>query len=225
VDGLGSLCALVAVAGVALAAVRSGRERRPVLVAALLAGAATLVLPLLAAAAGTDYFTPRYVAIAWIPLFAVVAAGFAASRAGLALGAALAAVFLVVTVAVPLTPRLQRDDWRAAAGSLGDAAGPRAIVVSPSAGFVPMSVYEPGLAAPPGQSFSIRELGVVAMIRDGREPPRASPLPGFRPAGSHRDASFVSARFVSDEPRTVDAATLLRIRPTPDPSGFVYQRP
>ena len=220
VRGLGPLCALLVAVGLVLAL---RREDRRALAGPFAIGAATLALPLAAAVVGVDYFTPRHVALAWIPLLVVVAAGFAAHRASLLLGAALGVVFFVVTAAVPFTPRLQRDDWRGAARALDNPGRARTIVLSPSVGFVPLSVYRE-VTAPPGPTFPVYELDVLVMIRDGREPLRESPIPGFRLLETHRDASFVLSRFVVPHlQRGVDGAELRRIRLTPDPTGFVYE--
>ncbi|MDQ3936851.1 MAG: hypothetical protein M3340_19730, partial [Actinomycetota bacterium] len=153
-----------------------------------------------------------------------VAAGFARpGRLGTALAAALTAISLVTVITVFARPEYQRDDWRGAADSLGDRHEDRAIVHAPATGYVPIRVYRPRISAPPARRFGVRELDVIAMIRDGRDPPRVAPVPGFRLLSTHRDATFVAARFVSDAPRELDSDALRRIRLTPDPTGFVYE--
>ena len=223
VRGLAPLAAVLIAAALVVAAVRVAPELRQRALAPIALGAAAVAGGLAAAVIGFDFLTPRHLAVAWIPLFAGAAVAFAATRATLAAGLALAAVFLVVTIAIPLTPRLQRDDWRSAAASLGDSHPDRAIVISPDVGFVPLDSYRPRVTAPPGSAFAIRELALVVMIRDGRDPPRIAPLPGFRLLSTDRDPTYVAARFVSDRPRVVSGEDLLRIRPTPDRSGFVYE--
>jgi hypothetical protein len=145
------------------------------------------------------------------------------SRAAPVLVAALASLFLVVTVAVPLTPRLQRDDWRSVAAALGERSSERVIVVNPLVGFVPLASYEPEVAAPPGPRPRVRELAVIVMTRDGREPLTTPPVPGFIVRSTDRDPSYVLTRFVSDVPREVDVAALTRLPLTPDPTGLVYE--
>ncbi len=223
VRGLAPLAAVLIAAALLVAAVRFAPELRRRALIPIAVGAAPLVGGLAAAAIGFDFLTPRHVGIAWIPLFAGAAVAFTATRATVALLVVLAAVFLVVTVAIPLTPRLQRDDWRSAAASLGDSHPDRAIVISPDVGFVPLDSYRPRVTAPPGSSFAIRELDLVVMIRDGRDPPRISPLRGFNLVATDRDPTYVTARFAADRPRVVSGLDLLLIRPTPDPSGFVYE--
>jgi mannosyltransferase len=223
VRGLGPLAAVLIAAGLVIAAARLAPDVRRRALASIAVGAAAVLGALVGSAVGFDFLTPRHLTVAWIPLFAGAAVAFAATRATAAAGLALAAVFLVVTVAVPLTPRLQRDDWRSAAASLGDSHPDRAIVVSPDVGFVPLDTYRPRVTAPPGSSFAIRELDLVVMIRDGRDPPRISPLRGFRLVATDRDATYVTARFASGRAREVTGLDLLLIRPTPDPTGFVYE--
>jgi len=227
VDGLGPLCAvLVAVgAGIALWRTSSAEKRR--ITVPLAIGAACLLLPLALALAGVDYFTARYLAIAWVPLFAALAGGLAAKRAGWAgpaVAAALAVVFLVVSVAVQLTPRLQRDDWRSATAALGEPNDARAILISPGVGFVPLRVYEPQISSPPAPRFAARELDVIVMTRDGRAPDPRPPAPGFHLVAADSDPTYVVTRFTSDMPRMVATADLQRARYTPDPTGVVYER-
>jgi hypothetical protein len=125
---------------------------------------------------------------------------------------------------VPLTPRLQRDDWRSAVAALGEPPpGGRAIVVNPDVGFVPLAAYLAEVAAPPGRRFPVRELDVLVMTRDGRAPLAAAPVPGFRVLATDRDPTYVLTRFVSGRPRPVTAAGLTAPPYTPDPNGLVYQ--
>jgi 4-amino-4-deoxy-L-arabinose transferase-like glycosyltransferase len=224
VDGLGPVCALLVAAAAALALARTSPEQRRRLAVPLAFGAAVVLLPLSLAIVGLDYFTARYIAIAWVPLFAALAAGLAALRLGPALGAALTALFLVVSIAVPLSPRLQRDDWRSAVAALGPPATDRVIVVNPDVGFIPFAAYAPEVEAPPGPQFEIREIDVLVMTRDGREPGLLPPARGFRHVASDSDPTYVVTRFVSRIPRTVRAAELLSIRYTPDPNGLLYER-
>ena len=227
--GLGPLCAVLAAAAVALLVARgSAEERRRAVVPAAL-GAATVALALVAVPLGFDYLTPRHLAIAWVPLFLVVAAGLAtrgARAAGTALAAALAIAFAAITLAIPFDDDLQRDDWRAAARAVGDPREPRAILMSPATGFVPLSLYEPGTAATPGPEFEVSEIAVIAMTRgDAARLPPGPPAPGFRPLRVESHASFAAARYVSDRPRQVSARALTGIRLTGEPTGVVYQAP
>ena len=223
VRGLAPLCALLIVAGGAVALARAAPEARRRWLVPLGIGAGTILVPMALAVVGVDYFATRYLAVAWVPLFAALAAVLAARRLGAVAGVALAAVFLTVSVAVPFTPRLQRDDWRSAAAALGEPRGARAIVVNPDVGFVPLAAYEPEVEAPPGPRFAVSEIDVLVMTRDGRAPHAAAPVPGFSVLSADRDPTYVLTRFVADRPRAVEAARLTAPPYTPDPNGLVHE--
>ena len=227
VRGLGPLCAALAGLALLLLALRAtSSERRRALVPAAL-GACALGAGLAAALAGADYLTARHLAPVWIPLFLAAAAGMAATRArpaGLALAAALAAAFAAVTLSVPAKPELQRDDWRGAAESIGAPGGPRVILMSPATGFVPLSLYEPGTEALPGERFAVTEIAVIAMTRsDGQRLPPNPPAPGFRPLRTHATATYAAARYTADRPLEVTRAQLEAYRLTAEATGVVYQ--
>lgn len=227
VRGLAPLAAVLAAAGLVLLATRAGHDERRRAALPLALGAIGVGLPALAAVAGFDYFTSRYVSIAWVPLFAVVAVGLAAARAarlGALLAAGLAAVFLTCSVAAPLTPRLQRDDWRGAAEDLGDPRQPRAIVVSPAVGFLPLRVYVPEISAPPGDPFVVRQIAQVAMTRDDDRPLLTAPVAGLTQVLRRDDATYSLSIHESHRLRQVSRAQLTARRLTPDPVGFVYDR-
>jgi mannosyltransferase len=225
VRGLAPLAAVAAGAALVLLAMRATQQERRRVALPLALGAVGVGIPALAAMGGFDYFTSRYVSIAWVPLFAVVAAGVTVSRAGRLgplLAAGLASLFLTCSIAVPLTPRLQRDDWRGAAADLGHPALPRAIVVSPAVGFLPLRVYSPEIAAPPGDPFAVRQVAQIAMTRDDDRPVLASPVAGMTQVLRHDDATYSVAIHQSPALRRVSRAQLLAQRLTPDPVGFVY---
>ena len=52
-------------------------------------------------------------------------------------------------IAVARDDRYQRDDWRAAAKALGKPDQPRAIIVTPASGRVPLLLYLHGAKASP----------------------------------------------------------------------------
>jgi mannosyltransferase len=113
------LAAAIALGGIALALTRapSGVTRGARVAAGVALGC--FVLPLLLAAAGTDYVLARNLIVAWVPLAIVVAAGLTSPRAGRIGAAALAVLLLlalVSTIGVPLEPDWQRGDWGAASG-------------------------------------------------------------------------------------------------------------
>jgi mannosyltransferase len=124
------------------------RQLRGAGAAAALA-ALVLLLPLVLALLGKDYYIPRAVMPAWIPLAVVVGAACTANRtraAGAVLAAILAATFIYAQIKVDNSPQYQRPDWRGVAKALGAATGPRAIVAYPGAPSTdPLATYLPGV--------------------------------------------------------------------------------
>ena len=111
---------------------------------------ASLALPLLSAGAGEDHVITRNV-LATLPIvIALVGAGVAAASemtpwpAIAATGAACLAG-AAAAIGVAGDPTLQREDWRGAARALGQAAGGRVIVATPSSALVPLRYYLPRL--------------------------------------------------------------------------------
>jgi hypothetical protein len=99
------------------------RELRGVGAAAALA-AVVLLVPLVLALLGEDYYIPRALMPAWIPLAVVVAAACTAPRArvaGAVLAAILLASFVYAQVKINDSPQYQRPDWRGVAAALGSA--------------------------------------------------------------------------------------------------------
>jgi mannosyltransferase len=125
-----------------------GDQLRGAGAAAALAGVVLLV-PLLLALLGEDYYIPRALMPAWIPLAVVVAAACTAPRARVA-GAILAVIvlasFVYAQVRISGNPEYQRPDWRGVASALGTASGPRAIVAYDGAAATdPLAIYLPGI--------------------------------------------------------------------------------
>ncbi len=148
VPGLAPLLLVLAI--LALVPARGAREeRRAVRIPLLLAGACVampVVLALLAP--GEDYVLARNLLPALVPLLVAVAVGVTLRRGGhlaAGLGAALFVYWLLFCVIVSLSPSLQRPDWRAVAGHLGEASAPRAIVTW-ALGQAPLHHYLPGNA-------------------------------------------------------------------------------
>ncbi|MEA2193829.1 MAG: mannosyltransferase, partial [Solirubrobacteraceae bacterium] len=177
---LTALAALVGLAG--LVALLSGRDivsSRARDDSALLTGltAAALALPVLGSLGGEDHLITRNV-IATLPLAcALVGAGLAtmARSRPRSAAATLAVACLAgaVTVAgVARSPKLQRDDWRAAVRALGPIDGPRLIVATPESALTPLRYYLPRLRVATPPAFTTAEIDYVAL------PVR---LPGERP--------------------------------------------
>jgi mannosyltransferase len=106
------------------------KHRRGAVVAAVMAGAVLLV-PLVLAAAGRDYYIARNLIPAWIPLAVVIGAA-CTSRRTLPFGVPLAAVALAGSVYAGIYidghPQYQRQNLRGVARALGPGSGERAIV-------------------------------------------------------------------------------------------------
>ncbi len=139
-------------------------ELRGIGVATALAGCVLLV-PLVLAVLGTDYYIERALMPAWLPL-AIVVAGACTTRRLRVPGAALAAVLLAVfaygLVRINTDAAYQRPDWRAVAHALGPASGRRAIVVYNGLATDPLAVYLRGVPwTEPGGQVSVNEVDVV----------------------------------------------------------------
>ena len=201
--------ALVPLAALALFAPRlDDAQRRAALLCAAI-GAAAIAAPLALALFGADYLAPRNVIAAWIPLTAALAVLLTAHRAGPALAAVLAVGWLVLTVDVALSPRLQRGDWRAVATLLQSGGPPRA-VVTPELGVAPLQYYRGLKVRRPRGTISVQEVDLV-----GYAPLTATagrpPAPGFAPAGRHSIHGLWLYRFLAPAPKAVSVA-LLRAR-------------
>jgi hypothetical protein len=155
-----------------------GRERHRGLVFAGL-GAAAIAAATVLAVIGPDYLITRNVLAAWLPLGIAAAAGFAsgrAPRAGAAAAALLCAIGVVMVIAVARDDGYQRDDWRAAAQALGTPEAPRAIIVTPPSGRIPLLLYLRGAELSPPGGVDVKELAFVGMAPrlpgEAPKPPR-----------------------------------------------------
>ena len=150
------------------------RIERPLVFAGI--GIVAIAAPLALALIGPDYLISRNVIPSLLPLAAAVAAGFASSRAGIAAAVALCAIGLVQVIAVDLNERYQRDDWRAAADYIGRTDQPRAVIVTPASGGVPMLHYLQGGRKTPASGVDVKELVFVGLASrlpgEAAEPPR-----------------------------------------------------
>jgi mannosyltransferase len=173
-------------------------------------GLAALLVALVMAIAGADYYLSRYVLAAWLPLALVVAAGLgarAAGRIGVAVAAAACALFMFVVLSVDTRAEFQRDDWRGVARALGRAQGPRAIVVSPINGSIPLGLYLP--LEKLGQAPVSEIDAVAAAPRVAGEtrvaPPfkAATPPAGFTEVARRRGPTYTVVKYRSDVPRPI----------------------
>lgn len=171
------LALAIAGAGLLLAAARAGPPlRRGLRVAGSIAVAAAL-LPIALALLGTDYVLTRNLILAWVPFTVVVCAGLTSAAAGRAGRAALgvaAALALVSTVGVPLSPAWQREDWRGAAAAIGPPAA-RAILVSEPSQARPLLLYRRRARPVTLGAYPVTE--IVAISRRGRNLGERLPTP------------------------------------------------
>jgi hypothetical protein len=224
---LTAIGALAALIGVVLAARRPDAELRRLAPVAIVGGAG-LLLMLAMAAAGSDYVLSRYLVLL-VPVFAIVAAaGFTASRAGIAAAVALVAVSLTAVALVAVDPGAQRPDYRGALEALGPARGGRAVAVTTIGAH--HEIYLPGARALPKDGIRVREMVVVGLRAVGGES-RERPRPaihlvprGFRPVESVRTDSYVRLRYRSSQPRLLSPLVLLEPHPEADASAILVQR-
>ena len=198
--------ALLAAAAAALLFARArGREREGGL-AATAVGAVAAGVPLAMALTGFDYFAAYLLIAAWVPLAVAVAAGAAAAgRAGVVLAGLLGLAMLAVTISVPAGETLQRPNYRAAAGALGDNVVPRAIVTTPDNSIAPLNHYLRDLEAIPAAGAPVAEVAVLGMrSEDGSWWRRASGTPqtppGFRRLRVEQHEDFLLVRYRAVSP-------------------------
>ncbi len=130
---------------------------------------------------------------------------------GALLTALVLAAFLVVSLDVDASPRLQRGNWRDLAKLLGREGRPRAITTV-ELGAAPLEYYLPqprlhNLARHASATVSeIDETGYAPLRRGAGRPPAA----GFHLLERREIDGLIAYRFVSSVPRTVPEAALRR---------------
>lgn len=205
---------LLALLGLLRAARTSSGVR---VVLALCAG--SLVLVAVLALASLDYLDSRNMIFLLAPLAAVVGVGLAARPALLAL---LCACGVAGVLIVDLNPSAQRDDWRGALSALGSRAGPRgsprAIVVTPGQGYLPVLLYRPVARLQYSARPTVGEIDVIGMAERATgntpvpPPPGEVPPPGFRRVLVRRTALYTVERFLAPRPVAVAASALGAVR-------------
>lgn len=198
-------------------------ESRAALLALGLAACGVLV-PLVMAVLGADYFAPRNLIGAMVPvtvLLAVVMGARRAGRLGMAVGFLAAVALLAISVDIDLSPRLQRGDWSGVARVLrtaaatnggsaaGSAASPQRVIATVHLGTAPLEYYLPGLrGVGPVSSVSVREIDEVgyAPLSPGAGEP---PAPGFALVAKRDVNGLMIYRFVSSVARSVAVAGLI----------------
>ena len=219
--GLLGAAALVAVLIVLLVIGSDARELRGAGTAALMAGAVLLV-PLVFAVLGADFYIDRALIPAWIPLAVVIGAACTARRtqvAGAALLLVLLASFVYAQVKIDGNAQYQRPNWRGVARAMGPAPHGARAIVAYDGGLAtdPLAIYLPGVAwnansptFPPSRAVTVREVDVVGHIWQtlGR------PLPGgITLIGQKVVNDFLVARFAVDPARRLTPAQLSDLAP------------
>jgi hypothetical protein len=187
-----------------------------------------VLAPVALAVLGADYLAPRNLVGAMIPLSVLLAVLFAAvdGPLGWLLAALAATAFLVVTIDVDLSPRLQRGNWRDVAkllrvpardplarpGPSADSAGRRRVMTTVELGAAPLEYYlheEHLRNLPRHDAVRVSEVDETgyAPLRAGAGDP---PAPGFRLLARRNVDGLIVYRFVSSIPRTVPEADLRR---------------
>jgi hypothetical protein len=225
---------VIAAAGAAAGLRLARRTERSGLQAAGAVGAAAVVIPLILALAGVDYFDTRNLLAAWLPLMVVVAAGLVAHRLGRAGVGVLCAAGIASIAGVALEPAWQRDDWRGIAETVGPAEPTRVLVVQPSSGRRPLAIYLEGLSDLPEDGKEVREIASVHPVRRGDPegahpgpPPRPEPplQSGFEPAGRDLDDAFSVYLQRAPTPQPIGPAEAVSVRLVPDePTALLVQR-
>jgi mannosyltransferase len=179
---------------------------------ALTIAACGVLIPVVLVAFGADYLAPRNLVAAMIPLTALIASVVlwpGSGRVGIALAAAIALAFLLVSIDVDLSPRLQRGDWRDVARALRSPPRER-VITTVELGSAPLEYYLPGLHELREGSYvtvsEIDETGYAPLVSSAGE----SPAAGFHLRARLDIDGLIVYRFVSSVPRRVSEASLRR---------------
>jgi 4-amino-4-deoxy-L-arabinose transferase-like glycosyltransferase len=188
--------------------VLDARESRGAAIALALSACGFLA-PLLLVVLGADYFAPRNLIGAMVPLTALLAVVIGARRTrwiGMLLGLLAALAFLAVSIDVDLRSRLQRGDWRGVARVLG--ASPERAIATVHLGSAPLEYYLPALhgvhTASTLRVREIDEVGYPPLSAAAADPPAA----GFALVAREDVSGLLVYRFLASAPRSVSVAAL-----------------
>ena len=210
---------LLGLAAIALALTRATPANRRLAVAGVVVALASLAIPVAGALVGFDYVSSRNLLAAMLPGALAVGAGVASGRAGLLVGAALAAIWVTVGLAFTVDARYQRLDWRSASRAVGAPGAERALIFSPGCGYLgPCRQKFPGVRRVPPAGARVSEIVVLSLATEGitgtgaRHPPPASPAPaapaGFTLVEQRAAPTYTLLRFRAPSARPVPAAAL-----------------
>ncbi len=205
------LCSVAAYAG---ATTKSRGDRRLAAVGALITAAAVMLL-LLLALSGWDYFLSRYLTVALVPAVLVVGAGIASlpRKVSLLVAIALALTFCAAIAGATFSPIGQRPDYRDSLGSLPPPSrGGRVVIISSNG--THFEIFLHGARSMPATGTRVRELDVVGLDVVGNVHTRPHPAVALVPAGfvlrsSHTGASFTTLVYTASTPVQVRPALLL----------------
>ena len=200
-----------------------GRALRGVAICFALAACGALI-PLLLIAFGQDFFDPRNVIGAMVPLtagIALLAGAGSAGRSAVALAALGACALLAVGIDVDFNPRLQRGDWHGVATAL--AAQTRALGIakrevligSVHLGSAPLEYYIPQLRAAGSAGAHVREIAQVGYAPLAANAAQA-PAAGFHLAARRVVRGLDLYIFTAARARAVSAQALLSHPLTPE---------
>ena len=184
----------------------AARTRRGVLrMLAIVAAAVAMPLAIAVAAPSKDFVLARNLLPALVPLLAAVGVAVSmpsARRLGATIGGVLVAYSLGFCIWASVSPGLQRPDWDAVAGRLGEATAPRAMVTW-TLGEASLRYYLPHGAyqafASEGFQWLVHEIDFVS---DGPAPPVPSSLidPRFRQVGYEKVGRLYVRRYAVPGP-------------------------
>ncbi len=214
---LGGAIAVIVILGLLLVGATAAQLRGAGIAAAL--AAVVLLVPLLVALAGRDYYEPRALIGAMIPLLVLVGAACAVPRARVAgtVGAiVLIAGFLYGDGVVHWgSPAYREPDWRGVAAALGPSSAPRAVVAYAGQFATPsLAIYLPRVAwtgdgqdpQPGNASVTTSELDVVG----NRYQTVTQPLPSnVRLISDRLVDGYRVARFALPQPTTATRQALI----------------
>jgi hypothetical protein len=190
--------------------------------------ACVLLIPLVAALAGEDYYIPRALMPAWIPLAVLIGAACTARRArlpGAALAVALLGVFVYAQARVQGDHTYQRPDWRGVAAALGRSDGTRAVVLYDGLATDPVMFYLPRVQWSQTRApVEIREVDVVGSTWQHASRTTGTRLISTRVVDDYLVARFSLARPWHLRPSEIAVRARSLLGPAPPSSAVLVQR-